>query len=840
MKSQRFVAAILVLGSVLCLSCVKATKQPHQGAAKLTGDQGAEGEREWFLNQRRYPFDSIPENARQLAWEGSVHRSLKAVSATDTRIWRSIGPTPTVDIRPGFPKEWQINSGRINAIAISPADSQVILVGSATGGIWRSIDGGANFVPVTDNQIALAIGSLAFSRSNPAIVYAGTGDGNGGYTGNGVLKSTDGGATWTRIDMQGLPGILITTKIEVEPTNPNRVYLALKYQAQDHYNFQVGGLYLSTDGGVSWTNLFPSVSFDLVIHPVDSKTIYLADGGRGLVRSTDAGITWTLILAVGNNPDNIKVAVSPSDPSKIIVFTQNYGDSNPRVIVSSDGGASWNAKDAKNVYPSQFWYNSVVAVDPSDPSTLHVGTTDLFKSTDGGTSWSNENQPFPKVHPDQHAFAYSPQDPNVIYAGNDGGLWKSTDRGASFTSLNHTLSLTQFYHLAVGPTDPLLVYGGTQDNGTQVRLSGGSTDWTWFSGGDGGYCVVDPQNPDVVFTTTQSAEIDRWKDKGFTQYITGSNINNAVAWPAKLGDPFPTRVAFLPPLVGNGVDATLYFGTWRLYVGTDLGDTWSAPAGLTDLTKGVDPAFGADVLAVIAVARSDNRVIYTGSFQGRAMESTDGGKNWSDISSGLPDRSIKSITITSSDANVAYLTVSGFGSGHVFKTTSLGANWTDISGDLPDIPTNALLIDPLNDGILYAGTDIGVFRSMNGGVNWEVFNNGMPPAIVNAFAAQSTGLVCVGTYGRGAYELRDPALDPIITSAAFDGGKNLAIGGSKFGGSPTVLVNDTNANEFIRGSSDTSIKLKGKAKNLGLKTGANTIQVIDSTGATSNKFVLQL
>lgn len=192
-----------------------------------------------------------------------------------------------------------------------------------------------------------------------------------------------------------------------------------------------------------------------------------------------------------------------------------------------------------------------------------------------------------------------------------------------------------------------------------------------------------------------------------------------------------------------------------------------------------------------------------------------------------------------SNPAISYLTVSGFGSGHVFKTTNTGATWTDISGNLPDIPTNALLIDPLNPNIIYAGTDIGVFRSTSGGVNWEVFNEGMPPVIVTAFAAHSNGLIRLATFGRGAYELRDPSLDPAISSVVLNG-KNLAIDGNRFGSSPLVLINDTNRNEFIKSSSDTSIKLKGKAKKLGLRAGQNTVQIIDATGAFSNKFVIEL
>ncbi len=377
-------------------------------------------------------------------------------------------------------------------------------------------------------------------------------------------------------------------------------------------------------------------------------------------------------------------------------------------------------------------------MSPTNPNTVYIGQFDLMRSINGGATWTPLSTN--KIHIDQHALAFSPVDPNVMFIGNDGGLYKTTNSGQTYQSLNDTLSLTQFYGLTLHPTDPMKTFGGTQDNGTEVREQP-DLRWRMIAGGDGGPFIINPLDPRTVFVSYQFGFIWRLGDGGISfEAVVGS--------PDIFGEGQNLRVAFIPPFTGNGVDPNLYFGTWRLFVSTDLGNSWTAPAGNLDLTKGEW-----DVLSTISVARTDPNTIYTGSAQGRVMVTTDGGFNWSDITAGLPNRYISDITIDSDNPAVAYLSVSGYGSAHVFKTTDRGASWVDVSGNLPDIPTNALLVDPTNKNIIYAGTDIGVFRSTSAGNNWENLNNGMPPAVVFALAALPGGLIRLATHGRGVYEL---------------------------------------------------------------------------------------
>ncbi|MCA1614030.1 MAG: hypothetical protein LC800_07740, partial [Acidobacteria bacterium] len=769
----------------------------------------------WFYFERAYPSGEIPADARRRAWESRPGREKggKALPLSQS-VWMPIGPAPTEGIAPAG---WGATSGRINAIAVHPTSPNVVLVGASTGGIWRSADGGANFAPVSDSQVDLAVGALAFAPSNPNVVYAGMGDLDNSYVGTGVLKSTDAGQTWGRVNDASFPAQGFVTDIAVDPTNPNRVYVTQDLSLipggapTTGYAFLAGGVYVSNDGGVTWQRTLRGRARSLATHPTNPQIVYAATRVTdppttgvpyGIFKSTDAGQNWSLVYAspfidpavpVTLQTRDIQVAVTPAAPENLYVYVGRTTNGTViHVAVSTDGGANWSSRGTANIDRGQFGYNTYIKVSPADPNTIYIGGRDIYKATNGNQpapAWTNITKNFhnppnygtynpflSNTHPDQQAFAFDPTNANVVYAGNDGGISKSVDAGATFASLNQTLSLTQFVHLSLHPTDASVSFGGTQDNGTQRRLEGTSR-WKEFSSGDGGRSVINPSDPQMVFTTYIRGRVNRHANNGL-------NFTGTIAETTTFESGSAARVGFYPPLVGNGVDHRLYLGTWRLFVCTDCNDTrkcavpgptacgnpsvgipvippsWVSPAPTTDLTKG-----GSDVLETIAVARANPNVIYTGSRQGRAMVSADGGANWTDVTAGLPNRVIKSITIDPAGTSTAYLTVSGYGSGHVFRTTNSGASWADISNNLPNVPANAFLIDPLNASTLYVGTDIGVFRSTDGGASWDTFNTGMPPAVVTAFAAQANGRIQAATYGRGAYEL-SAVPDPVVQFSA--------------------------------------------------------------------------
>lgn len=728
----------------------------------------------WFLFQRTYPADIFASRGRSVALtlaEGLLSQAAPLATPTPpiTERWRSIGPTP---IHPRFPS-MGVTGGRLTSVVVSPADPRIVLVGSATGGIWRSTDRGNTFEPVSDDQVDLAVGAIAFAPSDPSIVYAGMGDVAGGYMGTGVLKSVDGGASWTRVDRSGLPPPGTIANIVVDTADSKRVY-ATQYSyrpANGEGQPYASGFFISEDGGETWRKTKTGLPKDLVHHPTKPQTLYLSmistfaktPPSAGVYKSPDGGKTWQPIFVRPYlNATDVKITVTPAEPETIYVLTGLISKASADVSlhVSKNGGQTWTHINNSRVDVGQFGYNSYIAADPTDARTLYLGTRDLWKSVNGGQTWNNITNNWKRFgdrflfvpdratsHTDQHTIAFSPVNSQVIYIGNDGGLSRSSDGGRTFESLNATLSTAQLNSITLHPASTEISCGGSQDNGVLMRAPNQSQ-WTEFESGDSGKCLINPTDPDMIFTSYVFGTLYRFRKSG-SQFVR-TLIANEDTFSEPPDEP---RIGFYPPLAYNLSSGEIYFGTWRLFVGSNQAVQWDDPSDGKDLTMGVSDRYGADVLSAIGVGPAGSNVIYTGSAQGRLMVSGDNGRSWKDVTEGLPRRFVTSIVVAPTDGNKAYVTFSGFASGHIFHTTDGGVTWNDISADIPNIPVNALLIDPTRSETLYAGTDIGVFRSLDDGQNWHRFNNGMPPVIVTGFAAQPTGAIQLSTYGRGAYEL---------------------------------------------------------------------------------------
>ena len=737
----------LLLGALLLAACT-VTQPPLVVPHPAPHEQGRLRE-QWMFEQRAYPFDSIPADARRKALqEVERDRARIGVNANaGTMTWRAIGPLP---VETNWP--FGVVTGRVKALAISPLDSNILLAGSSSGGIWRSTNGGQSFSPVSDDHADLAVGAIVFAPSNPNIVYAAMGS---DFLGTGVLRSDNGGVTWRLVSGSSYGTRGTAPRLIVHPSNPNRLWVAQYSRLDAQGVIRSSGVLYSEDGGATWRSLLSGLATDLVNLPGSSSMflagMYRVDGGGGnpgIYRSTNGGGTWSSTLDLGSETYGYpRIAVSPASPTRTYahIFSSGPAGEKARFYVSNDSGGSWQETPAIALAQESSVF---VAADPRNASVVYVGMRDLYKSIDGGQTFMNVTRGYSVTgkfdprqstsHVDQHAMAFHPQEPSTLFLGNDGGFFRSRDAALTFESLSGTLPLVQAYGIAAHPTNPTTIFLGTQDNGLERRQGNGP--WRELITGDYGSILFDARDSEKIVANYVYGYI-----LGFAS--SGDVYRETLSTNATFGEPERPRISFIAPFEHARATNTLYFGTYRLFLSRDFGTTWSAPAGTLDLTKGTT-----DRLYAIGLSASNPNVIYTGSQRGRVMLTRDEGLTWTDVTGTLPNRTVRAIAVDPGNPEVAYVGFSGYVTDHVFVTRNGGASWEKLAPGLPDIPVNALLIRP---GLLYAGTDIGVFRW--DGTAWQYFNDGMPPVIVTDFDVTADGRILAATHGRGAYELVTPS-----------------------------------------------------------------------------------
>ncbi|HTZ70431.1 MAG TPA: hypothetical protein VMB71_07270, partial [Acetobacteraceae bacterium] len=476
----------------------------------------------WFYGQRAYPHARIPGGVRLAALGALDHmradeaaRGLTPKSLT----WKPLGPQP-IDT----PYTDPVVSGRVSAMAVDPTNPDHIYLGGAQGGIWESINGGKSWSALTDAQASLATGSILLDTANPGTIYVGTGEENfsgDSYYGAGVLKSTDGGTTWTQycgpfcgpVGPDGYyGGGARIGGLAIQPGNSQVLLAAVALNFAD-------GIYRTEDAGQSWTQVLGGNPGTAVIFdPTNGNTAYAAlgnsfsGGTEGVFISTDGGVTWAARNGSGAhalplvNAGRLVLAMAPSQPQTLYASIANVNDGSlVGVYKSTNGGKSWSNTNAPDYCDPQCSYDNVLAVDPKSPGILYAGgayATTLIRTLDGGTNWSTlqtaQNGGF--MHADVHAITFS-ADGSLLYVGNDGGAYRTSQIKAAspnFTGLNNTLSLTQFYPgLTIAAGNKNLAIGGTQDNGTVLYT--GTAKWNDVTCGDGGYAAIDPTNAATIY-----------------------------------------------------------------------------------------------------------------------------------------------------------------------------------------------------------------------------------------------------------------------------------------------------------------------------------------------------
>ena len=706
---------------------------------------------DWFMAQRTYPYGTVDY--------GSYKKALQ------TKI--SLVSNHTERDQPAWLLEGPINvGGRVQDIEMDPTNTNIIYAGAATGGIFKSEDAGVTWIPIFDAQPSLSIGDIAIATSDPNIIYAGTGEPNCGggsitYDGMGIYKSTDAGENWS---FTGLDSTRNTGRIIIDPQNSERVWAAT--MGDLFANDSNRGIYRTTDGGATWQQVLfltdSTGAIDLAIHPQHTDTIYACMWERirrptyehyggsscGIYRSFDGGDTWTQLtsgLPSGNNVGRIGIDISQSDPNTLYAIYADKTGYFMGLFKTTDGGNTWgptNDASLGSMFASYGWWFGRIKCDPTSSSIVYAIGFNEYKTTDGGFTWNYSDG---TMHVDHHTMYIHPLDHNLIYDGNDGGVYRSTNGSGSWTHILN-LPISQFYTCEIDNLHPSHLYGGLQDNGVVRTLTGNTNDWQAIIGGDGFYILVDPTNNNYQYGEYQYGAFERSTDGGSSFYGATTGISSF------------DRTNWNTPVVFNPLNPkSLYLGTNRLYKSVNRAASWNAISNdLTNGSTGSNITFG--TITAISVSPADTSVIYVGTDDGNVQVSTNNGSSWANVSSSLPDRWVTRVTCDPYNAMRAYVTFSGYrfydNMVHVYMTNDQGQTWESIAGDLPDIPTSDIIVDPDFDSTLYIATDIGVFMSTNLGTNWTVLGIGLPLAPVTDIKLhEPTRTLIAATYGRSMHSL---------------------------------------------------------------------------------------
>lgn len=694
-----------------------------------------------FMQKRMSPDGAFPDPAA--AWKGYLDFKNKNGGAEKSSLlppltWTPLGPT-----------DWEVGSqpitpgnGRLNVIVQDPVDANKIYVGASSGGLWRSTNGGTTWTPLTDGIPAMGVSGIAIDPTNTNVIYIGTGDGDGSDTYSvGVLKSTDGGATWNTTGLSfNVPDLRSVRKLLMHPTHPDTLFAATNI-----------GVFKTTDAGANWTGVSTISAHDVEFHPTDPSIVYACSDE--FFRSADGGNTFTLItsgLPAATTINRYRIGVSPDEPDWVYVLGGNQLSFNAfyGIYRSTDAGLNFSLRaNSPNLFGyqpngsdigGQSQYDMALAVNPANADELWSGGINVWKSSDGGTSWVVQTQwTLPNnttgyVHADVHELSMYG---NNLYTGTDGGIFKSTNLGEDWTNLSVGLSIGQIYDIGGSPTNANLMLGGFQDNGTMVYS--GTGDWTQVAGGDGITCAINPFNESIQYASTQGGVVYKSTNGGasFNSFVSYATIGSGES------SVFET-VFVLDPNDPN----TLYLGYKSLFKSTDNGLTWTSLGIPGGNTGGINK---------IAVAPSNPNVIYVSKLGNVGIyKTTTGGGTWTNISAGLPGSiAFADIAVDPSNPDRLWVGFGGFtAASKIYRSDNGGANWTNVTANLPNLPVNTIAVQPNSNNILYVGMDVGIYSKDASQTNWTEVTGDLPNVIVNEIEI-NTGLnkLQIGTFGRGAW-----------------------------------------------------------------------------------------
>ncbi len=680
-----------------------------------------------FMEPRVYPSGIFPADALWQAYRDQP----RTKSGTVTANWTPLGPFDVTKSFDGNP----CGAGRVNCIAFHPSNPSVFYVGAPSGGVWKTTDGGSNWATTFDQLPALGVADIAISPKNPEIVYVATGDEDFGNTcptySYGILVSTDGGASWAPTGLaHATPDQLSMARILVNPANPDIILAAGS-----------PGIFRSADAGVTWTKIISADTFrDMELKPDDPSVVY-ACTNRSVYKSTDTGLTFTKITQglPESGMGRLELAVTNANASVVYVAMSNNESGFLGLYKSIDAGVTWTTRSTQETinifgYPADgsgntgiAWYAMALAVDQTDENILYSGSVNIWKSVNSGQTWTiTTNNGGSDVHVDLHTLVINPLN-NTCYAGNDGGIYKTTDKAATWTDISAGLSILQVYRMGASASNPDIIIEGSQDNGTYLYEAG---NWNHVIGGDGMECTVDPFDASIMYGSYQNGGIQKSVNKG--RNWVGIRPEEKGAWIT----PFQTSQ------INRGMLVTGFKSVW---LSTTYGSSWRKISG---------ELAGPDTyLNEIAFAPSDDAFIYVTSGS-RIWGTKNYGTSWSAINNGLPNLHIEGLAIAASEPEKIWIALSGYNAGQkVFFSEDGGENWSNYSEGLPNVPVNCLTVNKLSRYALYAGTDLGVYYRRPGMSEWVPFSEGLPHVIVNEIDINyKINKIRAATFGRGIWE----------------------------------------------------------------------------------------
>lgn len=682
--------------------------------------------------------------------------------------------------------------GRVLAVAGVPGQSDTYYFGAVAGGMWKTTDGGLNWRPLWDKfpEASPSIGAIAVAPSDPNVIYVGTGEAciRGNIVmGNGVYKSIDAGKTWKYV---GLRDTYSIGRMIVHPLDSNVVYLAALGHPFGPNTTR--GIFRSRDGGKTWQRILyvddktggidiqfelsnPNILFAGMWQTVRKPWTMESGGpGSGLYRSADGGDTWTKLTGNGL-PEGILgrigVATTPN-PNRIYALVEAEKGG---LFRSDDGGEKWQLVNDDRRYRQRAWYYTHVFADPKNPDVVYILNTGTYRSIDGGKTFTQIRTP----HGDNHGFWIDPENPRRLINGNDGGATISTDWGASWSGIMNQPT-AQFYHVVADTRFPYWLYGAQQDNSTVAVASAsahggiGQSDFYEVGGGESGYIAPDPSDPEIVYAGSYGGDITRYDHRTDETEMVNPWPRNPIGW--GMAD-LKHRFQWTEPIVFSPHDPhTLYYAGEVLFKTTDQGKSWTIISpDLTRNDKAKQESSGGpitkdntgvevyDTIFSVVESPAQKDLIWAGSDDGLVHVTRNGGGNWANVTpKAMPEwGTVSMIEASPTDPGTAYVTVERHkmddSSPYVFKTTDFGKAWTNIVNGIPkDVYVHAVRVDPKRKGLLYAGTERGVYISFDDGAKWQPLQLNLPMAPIYDLIVKNDDLA-VATHGRSFWVLDDLA-----------------------------------------------------------------------------------